>query len=205
MLFFFFLVFLYFILHHSVLFLSVSGLSSSQRVGTQPPLPLSLWLLHFCKDSRGREEVITTPKFLPPGSRVTTAREEREGNVPSLSHDNRQQRISTPVMSQLMRWCLLTWHRKAEGCRCFSDPAERKKKETRMLFILASTHDEGEERRVSRVICRFGKTVINMTNGALCAFDNVCHCHASFYYISLSSPSCDSIFHIDSGYWVKAI
>lgn len=130
MLLFFFLVFLYFIQHHSVLFLSVSGLSSSQRAGTQPPLPPPLWLLHLCKDSRGREEVITTPKFLPPGSRVTTAREEREGNVPSLSHDSRRQRISTPVVSQEMRWCLLTWHRKAEGCSCVSDLAERKKKET---------------------------------------------------------------------------
>lgn len=97
--------------------------SSSQRAGTQPPL--SLWILNLCKDSCSWEEVITTPNS-PAGSGLAIAREEWEGNVSSLSHNNRQWQIYTPVVSQRMRWCLLTLHRKAESCSCSSDPAERK-------------------------------------------------------------------------------
>lgn len=150
--------------------------SSSQRAGTQPPL--SLWILNVCKDSCSWEEVITTPNS-PAGSGLAIAREEWDGNVSSLSHNNRQWQIYTPVVSQRMRWCFLTLHRKAESCSCSSDPAERKTggKNTlqNTLFVLAGIHDEGEGRRVSRVICRFGKTVINMTNGARFVF--VCHRH----------------------------
>lgn len=79
-----------------------------------------------------------------------------------------------------------------------------------MLFVLAGTHDEGERRRVSGVICRFGKTVINMTNGALCvpltacATDMVLTNQQRPLAVSASacllSPHVDIISHVDSGY-----
>lgn len=62
-----------------------------------------------------------------------------------------------------------------------------------------------EGRRVNRVICCFGKTVINMTNGALCVTVRVLtdqQCSLASITAALLLHLC-VIFHIDSCYWVR--
>lgn len=87
------------------------------------------------KDGRGQEEVITAPEFLAPSDGETAAHDEREGNVPSPSPSARQWQISTPAVSQRMKRCLLTSHRKAERAAA----AAQKEKKKSVLFVLAGT------------------------------------------------------------------
>lgn len=160
------ILFLYVILHHSSLVYSGLLVASVVATGQALSLPAASSSSSVMTPPFSARTAVAQRRSLPLQNSSPLAVEWRQHVRSEREMCCRRSGLTTVVSSgyplQTMRWCLLTWHREAEGCS--SDPAERGEKKTTCETCSSSwpAHMMSEGRRVSGVICRFGRTTWQM-------------------------------------------